>query len=93
MSERKSKKRQVREEPEKQQARKTLREKVDEFDSDAINTLEYGFYYVNGVLAAAQRICEGGTEQAPADFCWIIDEARQRLDKIRVILGFLSEED
>lgn len=56
-------------------------------DSDERNMLEYGFYYVNGVLAATQRISDensgGDTEQVPADFYWIVDEARERLDKIR----------
>lgn len=66
-------------------------------DSDEINTIEYGFYYVNGVLATTQRIShengEGDTEQVPADFYWIVDEARERLDKIRTLLGFIIETD
>ena len=85
------------EEPKKQQVRKTLKERMDEFDSDAIDTLEYGFYYVNGVLATTQRISqengEGETEEMPADFYWIVDEARERLDKIRTLLGFIIETD
>ena len=77
--------------------RKTLRERVDEYDSDAINTLEYGFYYVSGVLATAQRISQadsnGETEQVPEDFYWIVGEARERLDKIMGLLGFLIEKE
>lgn len=47
----------------------------------------------NAVLAATQRISredtDGQTEQIPADFGYVIAEARQRLDKIRIILGYL----
>ncbi|MBZ0100477.1 MAG: hypothetical protein K8F30_15465 [Taibaiella sp.] len=64
-----------------------------EFDYDDQDTVEYGFYFVNAVLAATQRISwedkDGQTEQVPADFYYIVDEARERLDKIRVILGYL----
>lgn len=73
-----------------------LRKRVDELSFDDVDTIENGFYYINGFLALAQRIGDedstGYTKEAPEDFYWLVDEARQRLDKIRVLLGFLYED-
>ncbi|MCR4293041.1 MAG: hypothetical protein NUV76_09230 [Candidatus Kuenenia sp.] len=77
--------------PEKEPEKKKM---TIEFDYDDQNTVEYGFYFINAVLAATQRISredKGGAAEVPADFYFIVDEARERLDKIRVILGYLRE--
>ncbi len=78
--------------PEKEPGKRKM---TIEFSYEDQDTVEYGFYFINAVLAATQRISkedeDGQTEQVPADFYYIVDEARERLDKIRVILGYLRE--
>ena len=72
-----------------------LKKRVDELSFDDVDTIENGFYYINGFLALAQRIgedTEGYAKEVPEDFYWLVEEARQRLDKIRVLLGFLYED-
>lgn len=72
-----------------------LKKRVDELSFDDVDTIENGFYYINGFLALAQRIgedSEGYAKEVPEDFYWLVEEARQRLDKIRVLLGFLYED-
>ena len=50
-------------------------------------------YFINAVLATTQAISTEDKDswrcEVPADFYYIVDEARKRLDRIRMILGYL----